>query len=156
MAYRFARTFSAMVLAMVLAAPALAKPFIYTNARFGTSVTFPHEIFVSKAEPPENGDGMTFLAADGASLAIYGSNNALEQMPRQLADMSSEGVEVTYRKLGKDWIVLSGHDGNDIFYHRLEFGRGGVIHAFLLKYPVSSKAKYDPLVSAIAESLNGP
>ncbi len=156
MAYRFVPTFSAMTLAMVLAAPALGKPFIYTNARFGTSVTFPHEIFVSQAEPPENGDGRTFLAADGASLAIYGSNNALEQTPMQLADMSSEGLKVTYRKLGKDWVVISGNDGTDIFYHRLEFGRAGVIHAFLLKYPASAKAKYDPLVSAIAESLNGP
>ncbi|MDH4989205.1 hypothetical protein QEZ47_27610 [Aminobacter anthyllidis] len=156
MAYRLAKTLSAITLAMVIALPALAKPFIYTNARFGTSVTFPLEIFPDRAEPPENGDGITFLAADGASLAIYGSNNALEQTPKQLADMSSEGLEVTYRKLGKDWVVLSGNDGTDIFYHRLEFGRAGVIHAFLLKYPASAKARYDPLVSAIAESLNGP
>lgn len=156
MAYRLATMLPAISLALALAAPAVAKPFIYTNARFGTSVTFPHDIFVDRAPPPANGDGMTFTAADGASLAVYGSNNALEQTPAQLADFNSEGMDVTYRKVGKDWVVLSGHDGHSIFYQRLEFGRGGVIHAFLLKYPATAKTKYDPLIGRIADSLNGP
>ena len=156
MAYRFAWTFSAMILATAIAAPALAKPFTYTNARFGTSVTFPDEVFTSHAEEPANGDGLLWLSPDGASLAVYGSNNALEQSPEQLADFTSEGLDVTYRKVGKNWVVLSGHDGPNIFYHRLEFGGDGVIHAFLLKYPASAKAKYDPLIGGIAESLNGP
>ena len=68
---------SAALVACALASPAIAKPFTYTNARFGTSVTFPDDVFTGQAEPPENGDGMTFLAEDGASLAVYGSNNAL-------------------------------------------------------------------------------
>ncbi|KQU70010.1 hypothetical protein ASC75_07700 [Aminobacter sp. DSM 101952] len=156
MAYRLATALSAILLALSLAAPAMAEPFIYTNARFGTSVTFPLEVFTSRAGEPANGDGMTFLAPDGASLAVYGSNNALDQTPEQLADFSSEGATITYRKVGKDWVVLSGHDGPDIFYHRLKFGRDGVIHAFLLKYPATTRSKYDPLVGAIADSLVGP
>ncbi|GAA4115166.1 hypothetical protein ACFFTN_19050 [Aminobacter aganoensis] len=156
MAYRLATALSAILLAFPLASSAMAEPFIYTNARFGTSVTFPLEVFTSRAGEPANGDGMTFLAPDGASLAVYGSNNALDQTPEQLADFSSEGVTITYRKVGKDWVVLSGHDGPDIFYHRLEFGRDGVIHAFLLKYPATTRSKYDPLVRAIADSLVGP
>ena len=156
MAYRLATMLPAISLSLALAAPAVAKPFIYTNARFGTSVTFPRDIFVDRLPPPANSDGMTFTAADRASLAVYGSYNALEQTPAQLADFSSEGMNVTYRKVGKDWVVLSGHDGNSIFYQRLEFGRSGVIHAFLLKYPATAKAKYDPLIGRIADSLNGP
>lgn len=156
MAYRLAAALYAIFLAFTLASPAIAEPFTYTNARFGTSVTFPLEVFTGRAEEPANGDGMTFLASDGASLAVYGSNNALDQTPQQLADFSSEGVKVTYRKLGKDWVVLSGNDGPDIFYHRLEFGGDGVIHAFLLKYPAAARSKYDPLVRSIADSLDGP
>lgn len=153
---KVATTLSACALALAISKPVSAKPFTYTNARFGTSVTFPDEIFTSHAEEPANGDGLLWLAPDGGSLAVYGSINALEQTPEQLADFSSKGVDVSYRKVGRDWVVLSGHEGPNIFYHRLEFGSDGVIHAFLLKYPASAKAKYDPLVSAIAESLNGP
>ncbi|MGF7005112.1 hypothetical protein [Aminobacter sp. BE322] len=147
---------SAALVACALASPAIAKPFTYTNARFGTSVTFPDDVFTGQAEPPENGDGMTFLAEDGASLAVYGSNNALEQSPKQLADFVSGGHDVTYRKVGSNWVVLSGRDGDEIFYHRLELGRRGVIHAFLLKYPASARKKYDALVSPLASSLEGP
>ncbi|WP_269929591.1 hypothetical protein [Aminobacter sp. HY435] len=156
MAYRPSMFLPAAVLLLAIAAPAAAKPFIYTNARFGTSVTFPAEVFTGKADEPANGDGLTWLAPDGASLAAYGSYNALEQTPEQLADFSSEGLDVSFRKVGKNWVVLSGRDGANIFYQRFEYGRNGVIHAFLLKYPATAKAKYDPLVRSIAESLNGP
>lgn len=156
MANRLCRYLPAAVLMVAIAAPAFAKPFIYTNSRFGTSVTFPAEVFTTRTEEPTNGDGLLWLAPDGASLAVYGSHNALEQTPEQLADFSSEGMDVSYRKVGKDWAVLSGNDGKNIFYQRFEFGRNDVIHAFLLKYPTAAKAKYDPLVRAIAESLNGP
>lgn len=147
---------SAASLLCALTLSASAQPFTYTNARFGTSATFPDEVFTRQAEPPANGDGMTFLAPDGASLAVYGSNNTLEQTPVQLADFASEGLSVTYRKVGKDWVVLSGRDGGEVFYQRFEFGKDDVIHAFLLKYPATAKAKYDPLVGAIAHSLEGP
>ena len=96
------------------------------------------------------------LATDITSLAIYGSDNVLEQTSKHLADVSSKSLKVTYQKLGKKWLVLSGQDGNEIFYRRLEFGRGDIIHAFLLEYLASAKAKYGTLVNSIAESLNGP
>lgn len=92
---------SAVSLLFTLTLSASAQPFTYTNARFGTSVTFPDEVFSQQSQPPANGDGMTFLVPDGASLAIYGSNNALEQTPDQLADFVSEAHSVTYRKVGR-------------------------------------------------------
>ena len=36
---------------------AIAKPFTYVNARFGTSCTFPDEVFSITEAEPENGDG---------------------------------------------------------------------------------------------------
>lgn len=156
MAYGLMACAAATALVVGSAAPVAAKPFTYTNARFGTSVTFPDEVFTSHAEAPDNGDGLLWMAGDGASLAIYGANNALEQTPKQMADFVSKGLDVSYRKIGRDWLVVSGHDGSDIFYQRIEFGRDGVLHAFLLKYPAKTKAKYDPLVRGIADSLTGP
>lgn len=139
---------------------AAAKDFTYVNDRFGTTATFPVDVFSEQMPPPENGDGSTWLSADGASIAIYGSNNALEQTPdSMLADAKARkeaGYELTYGKAGKDWVVLSGFEAGVVFYQRLEFGADDVIHGLLVKYPPALKTKYDPLVGPIAASLSGP
>ena len=146
--------------ATVVPASAVADPFTYVNERFGTTVTFPGEIFSNAMRPPDNGDGMTWLASDGASLAVYGSNNALEHTPRDIVDEAKSrneaGYELTYHHAGPDWVVLSGHENGLVFYHRLEFGSDDIIHGLLVKYPRSLKAIYDPLVGPIARSLDGP
>lgn len=143
-----------------LAANVAAGDFTYVNERFGTSATFPDDIFNMPLPPAENGDGGSWLSADGASIAIYGSNNALEQTPDSLlADAKARkdsGHELTYGKSGKDWVVLSGIDHGAVFYERIEFGADDVLHGLLIKYPAALKAKYDPLVGPIAASLAGP
>lgn len=155
------RRAAALVLAALVAGPAAADSLTYRNDRFGTTVAFPAEIFRTAMEPPENGDGMTFLADDGASIAVYGFNNALMVSPDGLADQAGDPqgrprFTVTYRRVGKDWAVVSGLDGGDVFYQRFEFGAGDVIHAMLMRYPASAKSAYDPLVGPIAASLSGP
>lgn len=137
---------------------ALADSLTYANSRFGTTLTFPAELFDQRMEPPANGDGMTWTAADGGSLAVYGSNNALDATPQQLIEQmaDSPGVEVTYSKAGKDWAVVSGFEEGLIFYQRFEFGGDGVIHSMLLRYPEAQRGRYDPLVGDIAGTLAGP
>ena len=137
---------------------ATAEPLTYTNERFGTSATFPADIFTQQQEPPENGDGLTWQSADGASLAIFGSYNALDETPRsrQATAKAAGERELTYSKAGKNWLVLSGFEGNVVFYERYLFGASGTVHGLVLKYPRSHKAKYDPLTGKIATSLKGP
>ncbi len=137
--------------------PAIAASKTYVNPRFGTTVSFPDDVF-TKAEPaPENGDGITLLSEDGASLRIWGQNNAQDDTPNSLADVVATGLkEVTYRKVGAKWMVISGFDGTDIIYHRAEFGNQGVIHSFELRYPASMSKHYNRLAEAIADSLIGP
>lgn len=150
-----------LVVAAAATGPAAADTITYTNARFGTSVTFPAELFDATLPPPQNGDGRTFLSEDGASLAVFGQNNALMVTPETLADEASQphgraGFEVTYRRTGRDWVVLSGFEAGDVFYQRWEFGADDVIHSFLLKYPAELKPVYDRFVGPIANSLQGP
>lgn len=149
---------SATAFALLVAAPAHADSLTYVNERFGTTVTFPAELFDTRLRPPDNGDGMTWTSADGASIAAYGSNNALELDPKGVADQvaATPGVEVTYRKVGKDWAVVSGFQDGLIFYQRFEFGADNVIHAVLVKYPKAQHARYDRAVGEIAGSLGGP
>lgn len=146
--------------AMLLLGQSAAMALTYSNERFGTSVTFPEDIFSRHMDPPANGDGLTFLSEDGASLAVFGMNNALSQTAQGFIDeakaRTDPGYELTYSKAGRDWVVLSGYEDGVIFYQRMEFGADDVIHGLLIKYPPALKSKYDPLVGPIAGSLDGP
>jgi hypothetical protein len=143
--------------ATLAAMPAIAAPSTYVNERFGTVCTFPDEIFTDRQPEPENGDGQVWLSADGASLTCSGIFNVDNDTPKSfVADEKASkepGYTVTYSKTGKGWAVLSGMKDGKIFYERRVFGRDGVIRTVWIDYPPSMKAKYDPLVGAIAGSL---
>ncbi|OBQ87548.1 hypothetical protein [Mesorhizobium sp. WSM3873] len=139
---------------------AIAKPFTDVNARFGTSCTFPDEIFSDRLPEPENGDGQQWSAPDGASLTCSGIYNIDNDTPKGfVADEKANtgpGYKITYSKSGKNWAVVSGIKGDKVFYERRLFGKDGVIRTVWIEYPSSLKAKYDPLTGAIAASLRGP
>lgn len=139
---------------------AVAASFTYTNERFGTVCTFPDEIFTLRQPEPDNGDGQQWLTADGASLICSGILNVDDDTPTAFvsAERASKepGYRITYSKTGKDWAVLSGIKGGNIFYERRLFGKDGVIRTVWIDYPRALKSKYDPLVDAIAGSLKGP
>ncbi|TPI15183.1 hypothetical protein FJW06_07175 [Mesorhizobium sp. B4-1-3] len=143
---------------LFLTATTPAKPFAYVNARFGTVCTFPEQIFSKRMPEPENGDGLEWQSADGASVTCYGGYNAQGDTPKSLVENEKAspepGEKVTYGKTGKNWAVLSGTKDDKIFYRRSVFGKGDVIHTVFIEYPAALKAKYDPLVGAIAASLH--
>lgn len=144
----------------MFAGTASADTLTYENARFGTTVTFPAHVFRQAMEPPPRGEGMTFLSADGASMAVFAMNNALDETPETLALQSDSGTEadgrVTYSRVSDDWVVVSGFEGEEIFYKRFEFGNDNIIHGLLIKYPSSRRDVYDALIGDIAESFDGP
>lgn len=133
----------------------------YVNERFGTSIEYPAAIF-SPEPPPENGDGRKFKARDGAELTISASYNALSQTVELLEQFlrapgsgePDDYANVTYR-LGKgDALVLSGFRGDKIFYEKFLFAApSDVIHHYLIIYPRSSKAAYDPIVQRMAKTM---
>ncbi len=145
-----------LVLSFSIAA-AYAGNKTYVNPRFGTTITFPDAIFTKSEPAPENGDGQRWTTSDGASLAVWGQNNTLDFTPETIADFVAKDFgEITFRKVGSRWMVVSGYVGTDIIYHRAEFGRDGVIHSMELRYPVALRKHYDTLSGIIADSLIGP
>lgn len=155
------RFFLAAFIAVLPAFPASADSLTYHNDRFGTAASFPADLFGTIAAPPENGDGMTFLSEDGAQLAVFGRYNANDLTPKTLLGWltgigADNDAAVEYKATGSNWVVVSGHDGDMIYYERHEFGADGVIHALSLRYPDELRDIYDPLVGPIARSLDGP
>jgi hypothetical protein len=129
----------------------------YVNPRFGTTITYPDAIFTQPLPDPANGDGRTWTSSDSASLSVWGQNNVLDFTPTSIADFIAKDIdEVTYRKVGSKWMVVSGFDDGAIVYHRAEFGSAGVIHSMELRYPASLRQHYDHLAGIIADSLIGP
>ncbi|TPI63152.1 hypothetical protein FJ417_05545 [Mesorhizobium sp. B3-1-7] len=147
-------------LSAIMTTAATAKPFTYVNARFGQSCTFPDDIFDKPMPEPENGDGQQWLSADGASLTCSGIYNVDNDTPKGFVDeqkaSTEPGYKVTYSKTGKNWAALSGTKDGNIFYERRLFGKDDIIRTVWIEYPAALKAKYDPLVGAIAKSLRGP
>ena len=146
-----------LVAALFVTTLAIAADRTYSNPRFGTTVTYNAAIFTTMDAPSENGDGARWRASDGAELAVWGQNNVLDFTPESLADFIANDIaEVTYRKVGARWMVVSGLVGNQIIYHRAEFGSRGVIHTMEMRYPSDLRKHYDLLAGRIADSLIGP
>lgn len=145
------------VVAAIVAYPARAGEVSYVNPRFGTTITFPGEVFSLPQPPSENSDGMSWASPDGAWLGVWGQYNALDHDEKALLDfLAPEFDEVTYGKAGKGFVVLSGLDDGKVFYQRTNFGRDGVLHSMLMRYPQHRHANFDRLAIAVAASLKGP
>ena len=140
--------------------PASADTITYVNDRFGTTLSFPVELFDRRDELPVNGDGARFRNDSGAEIAVWGQLNVLDYTPESYEKFLREAEPldstITYRASGKDWLMLSGLDAGTVFYQRHEFSAEQVIHSFEIRYPVSAKDRFDPLIGAIAASLDGP
>jgi hypothetical protein len=157
---------SLLVLALLLplAAGAVAQAETwrtYGNARYGTSVSYPADLF-SPGEEPANGDGLAFSASDGAKLLVFGQNNALGETPatlrkRLVADSPESYSAITYEKADKRSLTLSGTRGDTIFYERYVFSvPPDTIHAIVVTYPAALKDRYDRIVTRISRSLAAP
>ena len=142
---------------LMTATPAAAQPWrTYRNPRFGTSIEYPDTF--RPGRPPENGAGLGFTAADGASFSVYGSHNAsddnLAALEAFVRKNFSGGERVTYDARGPNWFVLSGTVGDKTFYDRHMLShRGTIINAFQLLYPTRLQRAYDPIVTRMSRSL---
>ncbi len=160
--------FQAALLMALLAGLLLVSPVpeaaaetwkLYVNDRYGTAAEYPADRF-HPGRPPDNSDGQSFTADDGAALAIFAHLNVDNDKPAHyeavLRSGSSDYSDVTYRATGNNWLVLSGHRGDSIFYEKYIFAKGkdlGVIHALVVTYRRDTKAIYDPIVARMAKSL---
>lgn len=132
----------------------------YQNARFDYSISYPAKILFPQGEAT-NGDGQRFLSKDGqAELIVYGSHNALDQTLKDVFLEEQRQTEehphrtVTYKLLKTDWFVVSGVDGETIFYQKTML-KHGIFKTFRITYPKTQKSTFDPITTVIAKSFRG-
>jgi len=113
--------------------------------------------------PPENDDGRTLVARDGAKILVFGgynvANDTLESKRASLT--GGDFARTTYNATGKNWFVVSGHRAiggvDSIFYEKyIVSAASETIHSLIVTYPAALKARYDPIVDRLAASFAGP
>ena len=130
----------------------------YKNERFGTTIEYPADKFIPQP-PPDNGDGLRFIATDSAEFTVAAINNVLDQ---NLAAIEAAALKdrpldekINYRDRGRNWFVLSGVKADVIFYERhLLSHRGKIINDLEIIYPARLRSIYDPIVRRMSKSFS--
>ncbi|BAH74408.1 hypothetical protein [Solidesulfovibrio magneticus] len=128
----------------------------YTNHKYGYVLAWPRLILKPLGES-DAGDGQVFTALRGrAELRCWaGFNDVLEQtIPQAFAQALNEpGRRVTYQHMGKDFFVISGLEGQDIFYRKTLLAHD-ILASFEFVYEPSFKALLDPVIRDLSSSFS--
>ena len=132
----------------------------YENDRYGFSVEVPAGF--QPLPPPENGDGQAFTSADKRfTLKVYGhlfvDVAGLVEDERDQEQMSVEdGLRITYRQVSGRATTFSGLKAAMVVYqHAIGTCKGTASALINAEYPASEKARFDPLVTHMARTLQG-
>jgi hypothetical protein len=84
---------------------------------------------------------------------VYGTNNIDHERPEVYVPRHVNLADVSYKKIGSDFYVVSGTRGATIFYERCNFPNDDVLNCFSISYPATEKAAWDAIVTRISRSL---
>ena len=130
----------------------------YRNERFGLSLRYPAHIF-GVERTAEAGDGQVLVAHDSDARLLVGviSNDASYTAATYqafIAQQSYGGYEISYRRLGSSWFVLSGEGNGRTFYEKVMFSCGGrFINSFAMVYPTAERNIFAPIIEHIEDTF---
>ena len=130
----------------------------YNNGRFGYTILYPS--FLLQGEEADNGDGCRFMMGNDIYLSVFGENNTFDESIKEKYDIESERHKcddhsLTYRRLKKNWFVLSGYQSDGRIYYQktvLYYSRNTGLDAFvtaILCFPAKYKNEFDPIIKKI-------
>lgn len=131
----------------------------YVNARFGTFVEVPVQIFSTAGEQAENGDGATFKSADGdASLAVWAFYAQEDDFPNTLLGIARDRPGLTKSAQTKNGYWISGASNGVEYYEKCLFGASSdrIVHCVKMEYPKAQRVVFRAHHARIAASLGGP
>lgn len=131
----------------------------FTNEKLGYSISYPKEILLLQ-DASANGDEQIFKAASGkAELRIYSdkradkSGTALSFNKAYEEDIADKkGRQIAHSALSPNYYVISGLDGDMLYYQKTIFTQGALVTA-VLKYPKEEKDTYNAMISPIFNSF---
>ena len=115
---------------------------------------YPRDL-LSDRTPTETG---AIFTGAGGSLEISAADREIystEDLRRLMAETPGYD-DVTYSPQGRNWLVVSGYRGSDIFYEKY-FLKDGIVEGFALEYPAADRDLFDPVVERVEDSFtSGP
>jgi hypothetical protein len=126
----------------------------YRNERFGYTVEYPDQLFRPDGMIGD-GNGQAFVSDDRtATLLVYATEEAAEGSAATLRrqyenELVRADQRITYRRLQPDWFVVSGHEGDDIFYQRTERTSGG-LRTFRLRHHAADEDYFAPVTRRLS------
>ena len=113
----------------------------YSDPRYGTSTIYPKDL-LSERSATETG---AIFSGSGGSLEISAAHRGISSVEelRQLIAETQGYDEVTYNPAGRNWLVVSGYRGSDIFYEKY-FVKDGIVEGFALEYPAAARDVFEP------------
>lgn len=130
----------------------------YTNERYGFRLLIPSRALALEKQSDE-GDGLVFASKDGETRLLVGAlKNAEARTPSSyqdyIAQQSYSAYDITYRRNGGSWFVLSGEGNGKIFYEKVMFSCSGtLISSFAMIYPTGQRKAFDPIVERVEDSF---
>ena len=128
----------------------------FHDARFGTTADYPADVFTLRAWRPFGDSGQIFRTADGsAQLIIYGKPNFEEDSPSFYVEKHFNTPDVIDRRTKWPSFIVSRLRNGEIFYYRCNFKIiiNGILDCMEMRYPAKDKAKWEPIVTRISNSL---
>jgi hypothetical protein len=135
----------------------------YYNDKYNFSIDYPLEILKSQGESP-SGDGQIFKSDDGkATLWVYRDmRDNVSDKTYTIETAYKEDIrkdnpdhpdrEITYNTQGSGFYVISGFDGNKIFYQKTIMKKDK-LYTFLVEYKKSEKDLYSKITDRISKSF---
>lgn len=108
-----------------------------------------------KVPPPRGVNAVGFASPRGDAWIVFKAEPARRSVVAQLTQLSRvRGGHITYERNGGTWIVVSGFNGNRIFYRKAMLACGGrAWHYLEFEYPAAQKRAFDDFVTRSSRAL---
>lgn len=123
----------------------------YTNTRFGFTFEYPVSFYRSPA--PTNNDGREFynddcsITASGSNINVSGKRETIKTYYKRALEHGPSPI--AYKRLGRDWYVISYKNGSDTVYEKAIIGEG-IISTLKITYPSSKQKHYEPMINRVS------
>ena len=125
----------------------------YAIPESGMTVDVPTGIFDRDAGAAEGSPGRKFVTSDGrANMTVQTVARARGESPAAFLAAKGPPPGIVYRRVTKNFFVVSSFRDNLIWYNRCNFA-GGSANCVLINYPAREKARWDGIVTRISRSL---
>jgi hypothetical protein len=128
------------------------------DADLGFRFSYPTELF-QRVDGDQKPSFHYYVSRDERAKFMAGAwNNEAGQTPSEFKQwlLSNAGGydDTTYRPRGRNWFVMSGYRGDDIYYEKVIFSCGGkVVNVLAITYPSSLRQQYDPVVERMEDNF---